>query len=68
MNTRAHVEGIPKYNVIIAEVVRGIAAHDMASLLAIGGGCGRGMWPLPPKVEVFGIFNITTSVFYQFYS
>ena len=27
MNTRAHVEGIPKYDVMIVEVVCGVAAH-----------------------------------------
>ena len=30
----------------------------MASLLATGGGGGRGMCPLPPEAEAFDFFNI----------
>ena len=40
----------------------------MASLLAIGGGSGRGMCPLPPKAEAFGIFSIAIGVFHCFFS
>ena len=32
--------------------------HVMASLLAIGGGCGRGMCPLPPKAEALEILSL----------
>ena len=61
MNTRAHVERIPKYNVMIVEVVHGVAAHGQLA-------GHRGWVQVPLKAEVLGIFNITTSVFYQFYS
>ena len=40
----------------------------MASLLAIGGGCERGMCPLPPEAEAIGFLNIATSISYQFLS
>ena len=40
----------------------------MASLLAIGGGCRRGMCPLPPKMEAFDTFRFTTVNFYCFFS
>ena len=44
-------------------IVRG-KARAWPALLVIGGGCGRGMFPLPPKVEAFGIFISTAINFY----
>ena len=45
--------------------VYGVAAH--ASLLAIGGGSGRGMCPLLPKVEDYDISKTVSTVSHQIF-
>ena len=37
------------------------------ALLAIGGRCGRGMCPLLPKVEAFGIFSLINTFSIDFH-
>ena len=48
--------------------IRIVCGIDTYGLLAIGGGCRRGMCPLVLKAEAFGISSSEVSVLHQFLS